>query len=224
MAKSVDADAPSGAFHAGCGKTGLNDAPGLGTLTVGLGDLIKGVFSAMPRTSLAERMSRLEQQRARLAEQESKIKADERKQRTRRLIEAGTLVEKAGLLDLDEGSLYGALLSLAENAGDEKQIAAWTSAGKKARDRETRSAGATREPLTVIFPAALPTDFSTRLRGAGLRWNKVLRHWEGMADHETVAALAAEQDGTVSRIDPSPDREKARGDAKTGHDQESERS
>lgn len=178
----------------------------------------------MPRTSLAERMSRLEQQRARLAEQEAKLKADERKQRTRRLIEAGTLVEKAGLLDLDETTLYGALLSLAENARDAKQTAAWAAAGKKALDRETLAAGAKREPLTVIFPAALPTDFSTRLRGAGLRWNKVLQHWEGMADHEAVAALAAEQDGTVSRIGPSPDREKAGGDAKTGRDQKSERS
>jgi multidrug efflux pump subunit AcrA (membrane-fusion protein) len=164
----------------------------------------------MPRTSLAERMSRLEQQRARLTEQEARIKADERKQRTRRLIGAGALVEKAGLLDLDENTLYGALLSLAENARDEKQVAAWTSAGKKALERETSAAGATREPLTVTFAAALPTDFSTRLRGAGLRWNKVLRHWEGMADHETVAVLAAEQDGTVSRISPSPDREKRR--------------
>jgi hypothetical protein len=45
-----------------------------------------------------------------------------------------------------------------------------------------------------------------------------------MADHETVAALAAEQEGTVSRIDPSPDRDKAGGDPKTGRDQESERS
>lgn len=168
----------------------------------------------MPRTSLAERMSRLEQQRARLAEQEAKIKADERKQRTRRLIEAGTLVEKAGLLDLDENTLYGALLLLAENARDEKQTAAWTAVGRKALERETSAVLATKEPLTVIFPAALPTDFATRLRGIGLRWNKVLRHWEGMADHETVAALAAEQRGTVSRIDPATDRDKAERDPK----------
>jgi hypothetical protein len=42
-----------------------------------------------------------EQQKARLAEQEAKLKDDERKARTRRLIQAGGLIEKAGLLDLE---------------------------------------------------------------------------------------------------------------------------
>ncbi|RWE18182.1 MAG: hypothetical protein EOS41_31730, partial [Mesorhizobium sp.] len=140
----------------------------------------------MPKTSLAERMSRLEQQKARLAEQEAKIKADERKQHTRRLIEAGTLIDKAGLLGLEPPALYGALLSLAKDVQDEKQIAAWAAAGKKMFDREAQAAAATRQALTVSFAAALPTEFSTRLRGAGLRWNKFLQHWEGMADYDAV--------------------------------------
>lgn len=153
----------------------------------------------MARTSLAERMSRLEQQRAKLAEQEAKLKADERKQRTRRLVEAGTLVEKAGLLELEESTLYGALLSLAGGAGDKAKIAEWMKAGKTALEDETVNAAA-REPLTVTFPAPLPTPFSTRLRGAGLRWNKLLQHWEGLADYDAVAELAAEHDGTVARV------------------------
>jgi hypothetical protein len=167
---------------------------------VGLGCSESEGYAAMPKTSLAERMSRLEQQKVRLAEQEAKIKADERKQRTKRLIEAGTLVEQAGLLNLEDDALYGALLSLAESARDEKQLSVWASAGKKALDRETKAAAATRVPLTVTFPAALPTEFSTRLRRVGLRWNKVLQHWEGLADHATISALAGEHDGNVSRI------------------------
>ena len=43
----------------------------------------------MTRTSLAERLTRLEQQKNRLQQAESRIKTDERKARTRRLIEAG---------------------------------------------------------------------------------------------------------------------------------------
>jgi len=153
----------------------------------------------MARTSLAERMSRLEQQRAKLAEQEAKLKADERKQRTRRLVEAGTLVEKTGLLDLDETALYGALLSLANGAADNAKIAEWTKAGKAALDEESAD-GAAGEPLTVTFPTPLPTPFSTRLRGAGLRWNKLMQHWEGLAAYEAVATLAAEHDGIVARV------------------------
>lgn len=162
----------------------------------------------MARTSLAERMSRLEQQRAKLAEQEAKLKTDERKQRTRRLVEAGTLVEKAGLIELEEAALYGALLSLAESVRDRTKLAGWTKAGKAALDQATVGNGATHEPLTVIFSAPLPTPFATRLRGAGLRWNKVMQHWEGLADHDAVAALAAEQSGSVRRVHPTAESER----------------
>ena len=62
--------------------------------------------------SLAERLRAHEQQKARLADQEAKLKDAGRKVRTRRLIEAGGLIEKTGLLDLDTNALYGALLSL----------------------------------------------------------------------------------------------------------------
>jgi len=163
----------------------------------------------MGRTSLAERMSRLEQQRAKLAEQEAKLKSDERKQRTRRLVEAGTLVEKAGLIDLEEVALYGGLLSLAESVRDKAKLAEWTKLGKAALDEATAN-GATNEPLTVTFPAPLPTPFATRLRGAGLRWNKVLQHWEGLADHDIVAALAAEQGGSVRRVQSAAESDRER--------------
>ncbi len=63
----------------------------------------------MART-LAERQGAHEQSKARLAEAEAKLKLDERRQRTRRLIEAGARVEKVALLELDSNVLYGALL------------------------------------------------------------------------------------------------------------------
>ena len=75
----------------------------------------------MART-LSERLRAHEQQKARLAEAEAKLKLDERKQRTRRLVEAGALVEKVGLLELDSNALYGALLSLRDGADDKAQV------------------------------------------------------------------------------------------------------
>lgn len=161
----------------------------------------------MARTSLAERMTRLEQQKARIAEQEAKIKTDERKQRTRRLIEAGGLVEKADLLGLEPNALYGALLSLSAGAKDSTRVAEWAKAGGRIFDRDAKALEAGKEPLTVTFPAALPTSFSTQLRGAGLRWNKVLHHWEGLAEHAAVATLAAEHKGQLQRVRPPGKRE-----------------
>ena len=139
--------------------------------------------------------------KGRLAEQEAKIKADERKQRTRRLIEAGSLVERAGLLDLDDHALYrGAAVTCRDASATTAKVADWTEAGKAAINRLRAENDMPREALIVTFAAPLPTAFSTRLRGAGLRWNKVLHHWEGMANFETIAALAAEQNGSVRRV------------------------
>jgi hypothetical protein len=55
--------------------------------------------------SLAERVRAHEQQKARLAEQEAKLKGAERRAHTRGLIEAGGLVDKAGLLELEPNAL-----------------------------------------------------------------------------------------------------------------------
>ena len=154
----------------------------------------------MSNTPLAERIARLEQQKARLAEQEAKIKADQRKQRTRHLIEAGGLIEKAGLIELEPNALYGALLSLAEDASDKDKVAKWAAHGGRAFAREAKERDAAREALTVTFAAPLPVAFTTSLRAAGLRWNKVLQHWEGHAEYDAVATLAAERAGVVQRV------------------------
>jgi hypothetical protein len=162
----------------------------------------------MARTSLAERMTKLEQRKARIAEEEAKIRTDERKQRTRRLIEAGGLVDKAGLLDLEANTLYGALLSLSAGAKDAARVAEWAKAGGYVFDREAKTREAGREPVILTFSTALPTAFSTQLRAAGLRWSKVLHHWEGLAEYAIVTKLAAEHDGKIHRPRSPGDREK----------------
>ncbi len=86
--------------------------------------------------SLAERLRAHEQSKARLAEVEAKLKLDERKQRTRRLVEAGALVEKTGLLELDSNALYGALLSLRDGAADTKKVEQWATLGGRTFARE----------------------------------------------------------------------------------------
>ena len=68
--------------------------------------------------------TRLEQQKARLQLEEGRLRDAERKARTRRLIEAGGLLDKAGLLALDANALYGALLSLRDGAADPATLSA----------------------------------------------------------------------------------------------------
>jgi len=161
----------------------------------------------MVRT-LAERLHAHEQQKARLAEQEAKLKTAERKQRTRRLIEAGGLVDKAGLLELDSNALYGALLSLRDGASDKDQVGKWTARGGRAFDREARLRDEGKEPIVLTFATALDREITTALRGAGFRFNTVLQHWEGLARPDDAQQVAEPHGGTMRRVaaaaPPSP--------------------
>ena len=103
--------------------------------------------------SLAERLRAHEQQKARLAEQEAKLKADERKARTRQLIQAGGLVDKAGLLELEPNALYGALLSLRDSTGDPEQVRQWATLGGRAFAHEARLAEEGKEAIMLSSPA-----------------------------------------------------------------------
>jgi len=152
--------------------------------------------------SLAERLRAHEQQKARLAEQEAKLKTAERKARTRRLIEVGSLVDKAGLLDLDSSTLYGALLSLRHGAADKKQVENWEALGGRTFAREARLRDEGKEPIVLTFSTPLGKDDTTPLRAAGFRFNRVLQHWEGRARFADAEALANERGGSARRVTP----------------------
>jgi hypothetical protein len=154
--------------------------------------------------SLAERLRAHEQQKAKLAEQEAKLKQAERKARTRRLIEAGGLVEKVGLIGLDTNALYGALLSLRDGVDDAKKVEQWTALGGRSFLREDRARGDGKEPVVLAFPNALTKDATAPLRAAGFRYNKMLQHWEGLARFEEAQLLAGPHGGTARRANTLP--------------------
>ncbi|HTV36696.1 MAG TPA: conjugal transfer protein TraD [Xanthobacteraceae bacterium] len=153
----------------------------------------------MPRT-LADRLQSHAQQKARLAEREMLLKEAERKARTRRLIEAGGLVEKAGLLALDANALYGLLLSAKGSAEDPDTLAHWIALGGRAFARETRAEDEVREAVVVSFPAPVARGVAAALRAAGLRFNRLRAEWEGRAEFDKAATIAKDHGGTVRRV------------------------
>ena len=150
----------------------------------------------MVRT-LSERLCTHEQRRARLAEAEAKLKLEERKQRTRRLVEAGALAEKACLLSLDSKVLYGAFLSLRDGVADPKQVEHWAALGGRAFASEVRTRDEGREPLLLVFDGPLTKDVTATLRKSGFRYSQVMRHWEGLVRPQDAETLAAAYSGRV---------------------------
>jgi hypothetical protein len=129
-----------------------------------------------------------------------KLKDAGRKARTRRLIEAGGLVDKVGLLDLDSNALYGALLSLRDAADDKEQITKWTALGGRAFAREARLRDEGKEAVVLSFPAPLAKDITATLRQAGFRFSKVMQHWEGLARFDEADSLAKAHGGAARRV------------------------
>ena len=150
--------------------------------------------------SLAERLQAHEAEKTRLAQKGATLEASKRKARNRKLFEAGGLVDKAGLLDLESNALYGALLSLKEGAGAKEQLAQWAALGGRAFSREARLRDEGREPVVLTYPSPLPKDATKALRAASFRYSIVLQHWEGMAKPDDAQALATAHGGTMRRI------------------------
>jgi hypothetical protein len=152
-------------------------------------------------------MRAFEQQKARLADMEAKLKLAEKKARTRRLIESGILVEKVGLLDLSPDTLYGALLSLRPGADSAKQKEQWANSGARAR-ADDMSSSDDRKPIVLKFADSLSRDVGSDLRANGFRFNKVLRHWEGIATIDDAQKLADTHAGSLQLVTvPEPDGE-----------------
>jgi hypothetical protein len=153
----------------------------------------------MPR-SLADRIRAHEQHKARLAEQEAKLKEDTRKDRNRRLFRAGGLVDKAGLLDLESNALYGALLSLRDGVHDPAQVERWTTLGGRTFAREKQLEDEGKELVIATFPGPLGKPAAVQLRIAGLRFNRLMQHWEGRAHFTEVEEVARTCGGKVQRV------------------------
>ena len=153
--------------------------------------------------SLAERVRAYEQQKARLADTEAKLKLAEKRARTRRLIETGGLIEKAGLNEIAMDALYGALLSLRGGIANNKQLEQWASAGAEALAEEARELDRHREPIVLTFANAPSKEEALVLKAGGFRFNKVLQHWEGLTRFEDAQELAAAHGGKARRVAPA---------------------
>ena len=76
---------------------------------------------------------RIQQSAARLSRQQAGLREDTRKERTRKLIELGGLVAKAGLDTLDAAAMYGALLAVKATIEQNPAVlAAWKRDGGRA--------------------------------------------------------------------------------------------
>lgn len=127
----------------------------------------------------------------------------DRKARTRRLIEAGALVEMAGLLDADPMTLLGGLVAFRKLlAGNLEQAAAYRRAGVSFQaDRERAKAagsdGSDIADIAISYLVAPPEEVRAKLKAAGLEWRDA-RMWEGRMQPDSARLLAQGTGGMIT--------------------------
>lgn len=140
----------------------------------------------MTKSNLLERKKQtLELKKNRLKQLESHVKTMERKTRTRRLIECGGLVAKAGLDDLESNTLLGGLLNLKHLVTDPKMREEFARLGGQAFAKENQN----KSPVIVKFDEKPDEETRTKIRELGLKWNAIRSEWQGYVESEKLKKI-----------------------------------
>ncbi len=117
---------------------------------------------------------KLEQTKARVVMQETRLKIQERKRRTRQLIEIGGLIVKAELDFLSSNAIYGGLLEMQKQlSADKSIISKWEAIGRKAFEHEQKLS----TPVILSLQEAPSTDVKAAIRSHNLRWNSFRKRY-----------------------------------------------
>lgn len=140
-------------------------------------------------------LDKLKQQRARLATKEQALRHKIRKAENWRKYELGGLVVKAGLKEIPNDVLLGALIEVASRMEDKKSIRDWEKTGSQNASKPTR------DKLGVIvgFEEPQGEEVTRILKTNGLRWNRLSKQWEGFLKRDQLSAVrGAVEAGTIT--------------------------
>ena len=150
----------------------------------------------MRKLTLVEHLERVAARNARAERGTARLKLLQRKERTRHLIETGSLAIKAGVDQLPSATLYGRLLSIAVEAMDKKAMAAWEWTEPQYFQAEEDS----RVAAVANFHSKIEPEPTTFLRSGGFRRNRYLKQWEGKVEYGEVGKLVEGLEGSTKKL------------------------
>jgi len=149
---------------------------------------------------LEKKKEALKLKKSRIEHQERLIKLKERKNRTRILIEIGGIASKAGIDHLNTNTLLGAFLEIKEKEKEEGMLNRWTKKGAEAFDLDREKNG---EAVILTFESEPDKKVKTKIREAGLRWNRFRKEWQGYAKRENLEKLLKGTEHQIQTISDS---------------------
>ena len=133
----------------------------------------------------------------RVRETEALLKHQERKARTRRLIELGGLIAKAQLDHLPSNTLYGSFLHIKEQlARNAKLQEQWAQQGGAAFSQTEK----VKTAVVVSFTEKPSADICLKLRTLGLKWNTIRKERQGNVVLQDAQDLLQDQNAVLNEV------------------------
>ncbi len=152
----------------------------------------------MAKQSLAEKIALNKQRKERVQQREARLKKEEQQERMRRLIELGSLAEKAGIHHLSASALFRCFTNIANDSSDPVKVAAWESEGQKLLAPATK-------PLSLAEvrfadKSKLTAETKDTLRQLGFRENRLRESWEGRVQFDEASTVVIAAGGKIAKI------------------------
>ncbi|MDN3505436.1 MAG: conjugal transfer protein TraD [Rhabdochlamydiaceae bacterium] len=147
---------------------------------------------------IEKQQKEIDEKRKKLIEKEKKLKANLRKEKIRKKIQLGEIVELASIDPLSKISLLGALLEIKTLARDEEKIKQWEEKGTSYLNSKNKTDG---EQLIVSFPSSqAPVELKNALKSLKFRWNSYRQEWYGISKLSDVENILKETNAKVERV------------------------
>jgi hypothetical protein len=146
--------------------------------------------------TLQTQKAKIQQAKEKLRSKERLIKLREQKLEDKRLYAVGRLARKAGLLSMEDNTLLGALLSIADQMENEQSVEAWNKRSEKAESTSKQES----EAIIVSFKEEPSTKAKSIIKKLGLKWNKFRSEWYGYGDPSKVREELSEYGAEVESV------------------------
>jgi len=137
----------------------------------------------MSMSAIKDEKQKIEMKKKKLLLKEKLLKEKEKQAQARRLTEIGKLARKAQIDHLDEESLLGAFLDIAERHQEQKDLENWKQKAKAFLENTTEGA---QDALIISFSSNPTPEIKSLFRELNFKWNSFRKEFYGYGHRRSI--------------------------------------
>lgn len=142
---------------------------------------------------IIDQKEKLAQKKVAIEHKERILRLKERKLKTRRCIEVGSLASRYGIDQLDDETLMGMFSEIKERSQQSAVLDEWK---KKGAELSTQQPS----PLIISFLKEISDELKHSLKERKFKWNSFRKEWYGYGIKDEVEDLVKDDQGKVTTV------------------------